>query len=79
MAPFTLLAGITTYIWPFAITKHSLIVIAALYGQICFFVIYFIFADFFQFQVCAYISLINVPTIAVGEIEDVGRRGTRYQ
>jgi len=58
MAPLTLLAGITTYIWPFAITKNSLIAIAVLYG----------------FGSGAYISLISVPTIAFGEIEDVGRR-----
>lgn len=58
MAPFTLLAGILTYAWPYATTKGSLIAIGILYG----------------FGSGAYVSLVAVPMIAFGEIEDVGRR-----
>lgn len=58
MVPCTLLAGILTYAWPYATTKGSFIAVGILYG----------------FGSGAYVSLLAVPMIAFGEIEDVGRR-----
>ena len=37
MIPFTALAGIMTYAWPFAKTEASLIVVTVLYGFVFFF------------------------------------------
>ena len=34
MIPFTMVAGIMTYCWPFATTKASLIVVAIIYGYV---------------------------------------------
>ena len=36
MIPFTALAGILTYAWPFAQTEASLIVVTVLYGFVVF-------------------------------------------
>lgn len=43
MIPFTALAGIMTYAWPFAQTEASLIVVTVLYGFVFFIKISFIF------------------------------------
>ncbi|KAG1782385.1 MFS general substrate transporter [Suillus placidus] len=58
MAVFTAVTGITTIAWPFAKDESQLIVIAAIYG----------------FSSGAYISLYSVPAVAMGNMEDAGRR-----
>ena len=57
-APLTILCAIMTYIWPFATTKGSLIVIAIIYG----------------FCSGAYVSLLPIPLVMMGEMHDAGRR-----
>ncbi|TFK36466.1 MFS general substrate transporter [Crucibulum laeve] len=58
MIPFTAVAGILTYAWPFARSQASLIVVTVLYG----------------FASGAYVSLISNPMMDLGETGDVGRR-----
>ncbi|KIJ59680.1 hypothetical protein HYDPIDRAFT_43826 [Hydnomerulius pinastri MD-312] len=58
MIPFTVAAGVMTFIWPFASSKPELIVVAVTYGITC----------------GAYVSLLSLPVIAMGELSDVGRR-----
>ncbi|KAG1756875.1 MFS general substrate transporter, partial [Suillus paluster] len=58
MAAFTAVAGITTVAWPFAKNESQLIVIAAING----------------FSTGGYIALFTVVAVAMGEIEDAGRR-----
>lgn len=58
MAVFTAMTGITTIAWPFAKDKSQLITIAAIHG----------------FSIGAYISLYSVPAVAMGKMEDAGRR-----
>lgn len=58
MIPFTAVAGLLTYAWPFARNKASLIAIATMYG----------------FSSGAYVSLLANPMIDLGPTEDVGRR-----
>ncbi|KAL5490237.1 hypothetical protein ACEPAI_5070 [Sanghuangporus weigelae] len=58
MAPFTCVAGILTYIWPFVHGKTGYIVVAIIYGM----------------SSGAYVSLITAPMIALGDTSDVGRR-----
>ena len=58
IAPLTLLCAIMTYVWPFATTKGSLIAIGIIYG----------------FCSGAYVSLLVVPVVMMGDIHDAGRR-----
>jgi len=58
MAPPTLLCAIVTYVWPFATTKASLVAIAVIYG----------------FCSGAYISLLLLPVVVMGDMHDAGRR-----
>ncbi len=58
MIPFTLLAGVLTYAWPFTHSTASLIVVTLLYG----------------FCSGAYVSLMANPIMNFGEEGDVGRR-----
>lgn len=58
MAVFTTVTGITTIAWPFAKDESQLITIAAIHG----------------FSIGAYISLYSVPAVAMGKMEDAGRR-----
>ena len=58
VAPLTLLCAIMTYIWPFATTKASLIAIGIIYG----------------FCSGAYVSLLPVPLVMMGDMHDAGRR-----
>ena len=58
MIPFTAVAGILTYIWPFVRGKAAYIVVAIIYG----------------FASGAYISLFIIPIIVMGEHGDLGRR-----
>ncbi|KAI5116454.1 hypothetical protein M0805_006175 [Coniferiporia weirii] len=62
MAPFSLVAGIMTFIWPFVHGKSEYVVIAVLYG----------------ISSGAYVSLLGAPMIALGEVGDVGRRTGLY-
>ena len=78
MIPFTALAGVMTYAWPFAQTEASLIVVTVLYG----FVFYFINVGshssssemFYRFCSGSYVSLLGNPIMDMGDTEDVGRR-----
>lgn len=58
IAIFTSITGITTIAWPFAKDEFQLIAIAAIYG----------------FSIGAYLSLYSAPLVAMGQIEDAGRR-----
>ncbi|KIJ59717.1 hypothetical protein HYDPIDRAFT_177749 [Hydnomerulius pinastri MD-312] len=58
MTPFTVVAGILTFAWPFAKTEGSLIAIAVIYGFSC----------------GTYVSLLAAPAMAMGAVSDVGRR-----
>ncbi|KAK2464720.1 hypothetical protein APHAL10511_003296 [Amanita phalloides] len=58
MIPFTILAGVMTFIWPYARTAPGLVTIAIVYG----------------FCSGVYIGLMPNPLIAMGDMDDVGRR-----
>jgi len=58
MSPLTVLCAIMTYVWPFATTKGSLIGIGIIYG----------------FCSGAYGSLLLVPPMMMGDMDDAGRR-----
>ena len=57
-APLTLLCAIMTYVWPFATSKGALVAIAVIYG----------------FCSGAYVSLLPVPVVMMGDMHDAGRR-----
>jgi MCP family monocarboxylic acid transporter-like MFS transporter 10 len=56
--PLTFMCAIMTFIWPFLTTKGALIAIGIVYG----------------FCSGAYVSLIPVPVMMMGEMHDAGRR-----
>ncbi|KAF9783217.1 MFS general substrate transporter [Thelephora terrestris] len=56
--PLTLMCAIMTYIWPFVSTKGALIAIGIVYG----------------FCSGAYVSLLPVPLMMMGDMHDAGRR-----
>ena len=56
--PLTLMCAVMTYIWPFVTTKGALIAIGIIYG----------------FCSGAYVSLLPVPLMRMGEMHDAGRR-----
>ncbi|KAG1723551.1 MFS general substrate transporter [Suillus lakei] len=58
MAVLTAITGIATIVWPFAKNESQLIAIAAIYG----------------FSLGAYVSLYSAPLVAMGQMEDAGRR-----
>lgn len=67
-----------TFVWPFARTKASLVIIAIIYGYI-----YFISISILvlinvllshRFSSGAYVGSMVVPILEMGEIGDVGRR-----
>ncbi|KAG2154105.1 MFS general substrate transporter [Suillus clintonianus] len=58
MLPFIALSGVMTVAWPFAKNESQLIAIATLYG----------------FSAGAYVSLYSAPAVAMGKMEDAGRR-----
>ncbi|KAG2157001.1 MFS general substrate transporter [Suillus clintonianus] len=58
MAVLTAMTGIATIAWPFAKNESQLIAIAAIYG----------------FSLGAYVSLYSAPLVAMGQMEDAGRR-----
>ncbi|KAF8687073.1 hypothetical protein AX14_003722 [Amanita brunnescens Koide BX004] len=58
MMPFTMLAGVMTFIWPYARSAHSLVAVAVVYGLCS----------------GAYVSLSSNPVIEMGDTSDVGRR-----
>ena len=61
-APLTLLCAIMTYIWPFITTKGGLIAIGIVYG----------------FCSGAYVSLLPVPIMLMGDMHDAGRRSGTF-
>ncbi|KAG1779501.1 MFS general substrate transporter [Suillus placidus] len=58
MAAFTAVAGMMTFAWPFTKNEIQFIVISSIYG----------------FSTGAYVSLFTVAAVAMGKIEDAGRR-----
>ncbi|KAF9643781.1 MFS general substrate transporter [Thelephora ganbajun] len=58
IAPLTLLCAVMTYIWPFVTTKGPLIAIGIIYG----------------FCSGAYVSLLPIPVVMMGDMRDAGRR-----
>lgn len=58
IGPLTLLCAVMTYLWPFVTTEGALIAIGIVYG--C----------------CsgAYVTLLTVPTVTMGDMHDSGRR-----
>jgi MFS transporter, MCT family, solute carrier family 16 (monocarboxylic acid transporters), member 10 len=58
MIPLISAAAILTFAWPFAHSCGSLIAVTILYG----------------FAAGSYISLVSIPPINLGDIDDVGRR-----
>ena len=58
IAPPSILCAIMTYVWPFVTTKGSFVAIAIIYG----------------FCSGAYVSLFIIPTVAMGDTDDAGRR-----
>ncbi|KAI0717032.1 MFS general substrate transporter [Earliella scabrosa] len=58
LIPGTLVAGIMTFVWPFATTAKPLIVVAVFYGA---------FSGVF-------VALVGQPAVQMGDIGDVGRR-----
>ncbi|KAG2052774.1 MFS general substrate transporter [Suillus hirtellus] len=58
MVILTTVTGIATIAWPFAKNESQLIAIAAIYG----------------FSLGAYVSLYSAPLVAMGHMEDAGRR-----
>lgn len=58
MIPFTGLAGILTFAWPYASNQGALIAISVVYG----------------FASGTYVSLLLAPPMAMGDVGDVGRR-----
>ncbi|KIY61531.1 MFS general substrate transporter [Cylindrobasidium torrendii FP15055 ss-10] len=58
MIPFTTIAAVMTFAWPYATTKGALIVVAIFYG----------------FASGSFVSLLSNPVIEFGETADVGRR-----
>ncbi|KAG1863604.1 MFS general substrate transporter [Suillus subalutaceus] len=58
MAIFTAITGITTIAWPFAKDEPQLIAIATIHG----------------FSIGAYITLYSASAVAMGKMEDAGRR-----
>ncbi|KAI6040592.1 MFS general substrate transporter [Pisolithus marmoratus] len=58
MIPFTGLAGILTFAWPYASGQGALIGVSVIYG----------------FASGTYVSLIAAPPMAMGDVGDVGRR-----
>ncbi|KAG2032206.1 MFS general substrate transporter [Suillus americanus] len=58
MAVTTAITGIATIVWPFAINEYQLIAIAAIYGL----------------SLGVYGSLYSAPLVAMGQMEDAGRR-----
>ncbi|KAF8177232.1 MFS general substrate transporter [Pholiota molesta] len=58
MIPFTVWAAILTYAWPFAKSQSSLVALTVIYG----------------FGSGAYVSLVSIPIMEMGDTGDVGRR-----
>ncbi|KAG1831883.1 MFS general substrate transporter [Suillus variegatus] len=58
MAVFTAMAGITTFAWPFATNESQVIAIATIYG----------------FSSGGFLALFALAAVALGDIEDAGRR-----
>jgi MCP family monocarboxylic acid transporter-like MFS transporter 10 len=62
MLPFTVLASVFTYIWPFVRGNGPVVAITVLYGT----------------SSGAFVGLIAGPIMAMGPVEDVGRRTGMY-
>ncbi|KAM6500100.1 Major facilitator superfamily domain containing protein [Amanita muscaria] len=58
MAPFTAMAGLVTFVWPFAKSRGGLVAVAVVYG----------------FCSGSYVSLLANPIMDLGDAGDIGRR-----
>ena len=76
MIPFTVLAAVTTVVWPLLTNQAALIGISVIYGCVKRYCLSVQSVDFFvkSFAYGTNISLVCMPLIAMGSTSDVGRR-----
>jgi MCP family monocarboxylic acid transporter-like MFS transporter 10 len=74
MAAFTTVAGIMTFAWPFAKNEVQLMVISSIYGYAWRLFITSCQLTPSRFSTGGYVSLFTVVAVAMGKIEDAGRR-----
>jgi MCP family monocarboxylic acid transporter-like MFS transporter 10 len=74
MAVFTAITGIATIVWPFAKNESQLIAIAAIYGYALHLFTASCSTHISRFSLGAYVSLYPAPLVAMGQMEDAGRR-----
>ncbi|KAG2157000.1 major facilitator superfamily domain-containing protein [Suillus clintonianus] len=74
MAVLTALAGIMTIAWPFAKNESQLIAIAATYGYVLHLFTARCLTHPSRFSTGAYVTLCSIPAVAMGKMDDAGRR-----
>jgi hypothetical protein len=74
IAVFTTITGIATITWPFARNESQLIAIAAIYGYALHLFTARCSTHPSRFSLGAYTSLYSAPLVAMGQMEDAGRR-----
>lgn len=74
MAVFTTMTGIATITWPFATNESQLITIATIYGYALHLFTATCSTHSSRFSLGAYTSLYSAPLVAMGQMEDAGRR-----
>lgn len=75
MTPFTIVATIMTFLWPFATSKGALVAIAVIYGCVDYAIVVCHKCQLSSSFSCGtYVSLFSVPAISMGAIGGVGRR-----
>jgi MCP family monocarboxylic acid transporter-like MFS transporter 10 len=74
MAAFTAMAGIMTFAWPLAKNESQLIAIATVYG--CVWPLFVTSCQLTQsrFSSGGFVALFPVAAVAMGDMEDAGRR-----
>lgn len=81
MIPSTFFAGILTFVWPFVKGTGAYAVIAVLYGCVVYLVIlisYVLIVVHHRLTSGAFVGLLAAPMIALGDVQDVGRRLGMY-
>lgn len=78
MAILTTVTGITTIAWPFAKNESQLIAIAAIYGYALHLFTTSCSTHSSSFSLGAYVCLYSAPLVAMGHMEDAGRRVGMY-
>lgn len=74
MAVFTATAGIMTFAWPFARNEPQLIAIATIYGYAWSLFVTNCQLTQFRFSSGGFVALFAVAAVAMGDMEDAGRR-----